>query len=688
MKSFLFVHTYRFRTFLFGGIFSVISLHVSAQLQLYKKGLASFEKGYYNLAIKDLQKVTNLEAAENAKLNYTIAEAFRLSNKWIEAIPYYEKAFDAGLVNDVAKFNYAYALKANENYEQSLVVFKEFLNLKSTDKLLNERANREINTLQIIDELKKKQSELVFQNLKSVNTESAEFSPIIYKGNLVFTASRKDKIYTNNLPYLGLYKATVTPDLSNIGKVELFSTKIFDPERNEGTPAFSPDGKTVIFARSNSGKRKDRSPDVDLYVSRLLPSGDWTEPSFVAASDSASWDGCPAFSSNGNTIYFASNRAGSVGGIDIYSVNMDASGRFGNPKNMGKAINTAGDEMFPYVSATGKLYFASDGHAGLGKLDLFVAVRADGKISVENMGLPYNSSQDDFGLFIDTDENIFFSSNRAGGMGDDDIYFYQAPPKEEIAKIDPKNNDPKTGTNLEAPAIKIVNYYVAGTVVTNENNAKNVLENATLKFIKYTDDSEETIAEVTTNAKGEFGPFKVEEDTEYALLAEKKDFLAKRELFTMYGRSIPQILLKKPVTDTTFYTNLTLDKIFIGKTFRVENIYYDLDKFDIRPDAAVELDKLVQTLLDNPTLKIELGSHTDTRGQDMYNLRLSQKRAESAINYLVSKGIERTRLEALGYGETELLIENAKTEEEHQVNRRTEFKIVEIEEKTQEDNTR
>jgi outer membrane protein OmpA-like peptidoglycan-associated protein len=162
-------------------------------------------------------------------------------------------------------------------------------------------------------------------------------------------------------------------------------------------------------------------------------------------------------------------------------------------------------------------------------------------------------------------------------------------------------------------------------------------------------------------------------------MSKKINFLTNREEFSMNGREIPQSLLKKPVTDTTFYTSLNLEPVFVGKTFRVDNIYYDLDKSDIRTDASLELDKLVQTLIDNPLIKIELGSHTDSRSSDIYNLRLSQKRAESAINYIVSKGIARERLSAKGYGESELIIKSAKTEEEHQTNRRTEFKVLEIE---------
>ena len=659
-------HFYFFLLFL-------LSLTASAQLQSYKKGLASFDKGFYELAIQDLSKVEEIDPSQQAKLNYTIAEAYRLSNRWIESISYYKKAIDLVIDDQDAVFHYAYALKANEQYELALEQFKKYVSLKTDNKIYNEWANREINTLQIVDLLQKKESDLAFRNLREVNTEGAEFSPFVYEGQLVFSSSRKDKMYSNGLPFVGIYKARINDDLTSVGDVSLFSKEIFDPERNEGSPAFSPDGKLMIFARGNSGKRKDVSPDVDLYMSRKTPQG-WSEPILVSASDSASWDGSPAFSGDGRTIYFASNRPGGSGGMDLYRVNMDASGRFGNPVNMGKALNTPGNEMFPYVTKEGKLYFASDGHPGLGKLDLFVAERKGGKISVENMGLPFNSSMDDFGLTGDDAGNLYFSSNRRGGVGDDDIYFYQAPPKEELAE----NTDPLEKVEEEPESeIKLVNYYLKGTVIDKEDEAS--LPNVKLTIYKIENGFQEVMKEVNTDVNGGFGPVKLTEDTDYLMIAEKEDYLTKREGFSMYGRSIPQILLRKPVTDTTFSTTIAMEKVYVGKTFVLENIYYDLDKADIRPDAALELDKLVQILLDNPKLKIELGSHTDVRGSDMYNLRLSQRRAESAIEYIISRGISRDRLIAQGYGETELIIEGAKTEEEHQVNRRTEFKVLAIE---------
>ena len=640
----------------------LICFSTYGQLKSYKRGLASFENGHYNLAIREFSKVTELDPLYQADLLKKTGDAFRLTNRWAESIPYYEKVL--ALPNPASEIYYylGYAHKSKGEYQKAKEYFSAFARTNPSDKVLAEKVQRELNALLLTESLFQKNSEKDFKNLEGVNTSGSEFTGAIFNGHLVFTASRKTKIYSNDLPFLGIYKAKITD--GKVGQTELFSSSIFADDRNEGSPAFSPDGKMMVFARGNSGKRKDLSPDVDLYMSRYVSGTGWTEPTRISASDSLAYDGCPAFSADGKTLYFSSNRAGGSGGLDIYRVNLDASGRFGNPVNMGKAINTAGDEMFPFVSADGKLYFASDGHPGLGKLDLFRAVRTGGKITVENMGLPYNSSMDDFGYLEDEYGNEYFTSNRSGGKGDDDIYYYLAPeePKEEVV------------VNVPEKEKKVVNYFLAGEIVSEGK----LLDSATLYVFKLDGGMETEYVEPITVKQGQFGPIRLEEDEDYILLAEKPNYLTKRENFTMYGRSIPEVLLTKPVTDTTFHVSIPLESIFVGKTFRLENIYYDLDKADIRPDAAIELDKLVQILKDNPGLKIELGSHTDARASEIYNLRLSQRRAESAINYIVNKGISRERLEARGYGESELIIPNAKTEAEHQQNRRTEFKVIEI----------
>jgi lipoprotein NlpI len=283
----------------------VLTNSVFGQIQTYKRGLSSFDKGQYDLAIKDLTKVVNIAETEKANLYHKIAESYRLSNRWVEAVPFYQKAFEAKLTNPEAHFHYAFALKATGNYDLALKELQQFIDSKSTVKSLNEKAYREVNTLKTIDDIKKKQSVVEFKNLSQLNTKGSEFAPMVLGNELIFTASRKNKIYANGLPYVGLYKVKIDKTIGEMGKIEKFSDYVFDEERNEGTPTFSPDGKTMIYSRGNTGKRRDISPDMDLYISRYVDGSGWTEPRYVSASDSASWDGSPAFSRDAKTIYFA-----------------------------------------------------------------------------------------------------------------------------------------------------------------------------------------------------------------------------------------------------------------------------------------------------------------------------------------------------------------------------------------------
>ncbi|GAB4036589.1 OmpA family protein [Spirosoma jeollabukense] len=646
----------------------------NSAMQAYKKGVHHYDAGEYNLALTQFQKAAT-GTIDPARLNYYMAESYRLSNRFAEAAPFYQKALAANTTEPEAHFNYAYALKAEGNYAGALEQLQQYVANapKSAPKATLDKARREVETLRAIDMIAKTKSLITLKNMGSLNSAGAEFAPVVRGEELVFTASRKDQVYKNNgLPMLGLYKTKLpqnpdeTGSIAPTGPPELFSTNVFEGDVNEGTPAFSKDGKTMILARGNNGKRKG-GLDVDLYISRLGDGNAWSQPLRLPISDSTAWDGSPAFSADGKTLYFASNRAGGAGGIDLYRTSIDASGRFSRPVNMGRDINTPGDEMFPYVAPNAKLYFASDGHPGLGKLDIFVATRSGGVTRVENMGQPINSPADDFGLIYTGDANGFMASNRAGGKGDDDIYFFQeglTPSTPTIAQNPPASSAPKT-----------VRYFIAGTVSANETPVA-PLDSARVRILD--DATGQPIAEVTTGQPGTFGKYPLQEGKDYTILAERKGYLTRREPFTMQGKSIPEVFLTKPQTDTTFNVAILLDKSVLNKTFVLENIYYDLDKYNIRADASPELDKIVVILKDNPTLKLELSSHTDVRAPDAYNMKLSQNRAKAAVDYIVSQGISADRLVAKGYGETRLVVKNAKTEEEHQRNRRTEIKILEL----------
>ncbi len=643
------------------GLFTVGMIFLLAGCSLEKKASKTFERGEFQNSIDIYAKLLDKEP-NNGEAAYFIAESYRKSNRVQHALPYYETALENGVENDSIKLNYAFALKANGKYQEAKKTLEEYIEQAEDEQLLT-RANEEYSNLNNLDELRKVENYFRVKNLDRINTPSAEYSPIYNDGELYFTSSRADnnKIYqATGTPFTNIYRAKTQGAIVDTLSIRQLEDNINNFNINEGSVTFSPDGKTMVFARGNSGKKKGTA-DVNLYITRSRRSG-WTEPRMLNINNPGYWDSSPAFSRDGRTLYFASNRPGGYGGTDIYSARMNARGRFYDVKNLGREINTAGNDMFPYISDDGHMYFASDGHPGFGGLDLFVATRKSGQTTVKNLGEPINSNADDFGMFLFKADRGFFTSNRPGGAGDDDIYTFV-------------NEDPN---------LKIVNYYLEGVTMTHDDNGKlEILPSVKVQLLDYKKD---VLDETTTGDDGKF-LFRVYEHEHYNLVGEKiggeNQYLITRGEFTTVGKAADRDTLKNLVTDIKYDTTLVLERIEKNKIFVMENIYYDLDEYYIRDDAALELDKLVTILRDNPELKIELSSHTDDRAPDDYNMKLSERRAKSAVEYIVSQGIGKDRLVAKGYGETKLIIPNAQTEEQHQINRRTEFKILELGEKKQ-----
>ena len=634
--------------------FAVILIMVLASCSSYKKGVKSYQQGEYQVAIENLEKSLDKSKTNKAKANFFIAESYRLSNRPDEAAPYYAAALEQGLEEEEAHFYYGYSLKANGKYQKARQQFEKYLDSAENPEYIG-WAQKEVETLQSLEELLSNESFYKVKHLEHVNTPEAEYAPVAIGSQLFFTSSRGEgKVYkATGKTFTNLFSADIGQAMETVpGSVQALGTGFNSPDRAEGAIAFSPDGSTMIFARGNA-KGKKGGEEVNLYIS-YLRGARWSEPSMLRISDPRSWDSTPAFSKNGKTLYFASNRRGGFGGVDLYSATLDARGNWGRVKNMGPEINTAGNEMFPFVSFDGRLYFSSDGHPSLGALDLFVAIRKGGEIFIENLGVPMNSPADDFGLSYSGYDRGYFSSNRESGKGDDDVYAFL-------------NEDPD---------LKIVNYYLAGTTyTTDENERERILPNVEVRLMA---DNDRQVDLTMSDADGKF-QFTLEEGVvEYVLIGEKEEYFTTRRIFPMEGKYLDKESLVEFETDTTYYTDLTLDKIVLDKAIVLDNIYYDFDKADIRPDAARELDKLVSVLKDNPQIVIELSSHTDSRGDVAYNIDLSQRRAESAVEYIISNGINPRRITARGYGENRPIIPNATTEEEHQVNRRTEFKVTEI----------
>ncbi|MDH5610113.1 MAG: tetratricopeptide repeat protein, partial [Cyclobacteriaceae bacterium] len=409
----------------------------------------TMQLGDYNKIINRYSGSINKNDPE---LNFTVAEAYRKSNRIQEAVPFYKSALDHSYDEKYLAYYYARSLKANKQYDEARNVLQIHLEKTNETDVKKIMAN-EIQNLSSIEDLKKKETYFREKNLDAINTPFTEFGPVYNNGFLYFTSNREaSKIYkATGTPFLDIYRVPTKGANVNLSLLEMLDPVINSPDINEGSVAFSADGLSLIYAKGNNGKATGNK-EVNLYFTRYR-NGQWLEPRPISVNDPESWDSTPSMSPDGQTLYFSSNRPGGFGGTDLYSAKLNRRGRWVDIRNLGPEINTPGDEMFPFISADGSLFFASDGHPGLGKLDIFRASRTSGLAQIENLGMPMNSEADDFGYFEFDLTRGFFSSNRKEGNGDDDIYTFI-------------NDDPN---------LKIVNYYLAGSTVTENDGGEEII---------------------------------------------------------------------------------------------------------------------------------------------------------------------------------------------------------------------
>ncbi|WP_420551737.1 OmpA family protein [Tenacibaculum aiptasiae] len=571
---------------------------------------------------------------------------FVQAEKWYkELIKRYEKIISPEYV-----FKYAQVLKSNGKIKESDKWLLKLNNLRKEDsrgEALKQNANYFI-------EYTNREKLYVNLNNLSINTKYSDFGGFIYGNEFYFASTKPNgtndkKLYSwNNQPHLSIYKGTES--FNEEAKIlDVFASKkveSVDSKYHESNAVITADGKTMYFTRTSSEEEKlkgGENKEANLKIYKAEKIGDvWGNITELPFNNDNYSIGHPALSLDEKTLYFISNMPNGYGLTDIYKVELLGGGKYSEPKNLGRGINTEGREMFPFIGDDNTLYFASDGHLGLGALDVFESKFVEGNYMKSlNLGAPINGPYDDFGFVINKKRNNgFFSSNREGGKGDDDIYsFLVYNCKEAISGL-------ITETKTEKP-----------------------IQNAVVKLI---DSTGKVVTETKTKEDGTYTFNALECEKKFTVVASKDDY-----------KSEEKIAKTLDVNKESITTNLQLESLIVEDQIVINPIYFDFDKYDIREDATYELEHVVSVMNNHSEMVIKIESHTDSRGEAKYNKWLSAKRAESTKEYIVSRGISSDRIQsAKGLGEEQLLNDCDEkngtkcAEEAHQINRRSYFYIL------------
>lgn len=617
------------------SILSIVSLSLtplSAQTKDTQKADKLFKRLEYVDAAQEYLKL-----AENGKADgyvyKQLADSYFNTFNASEATKWYARAVETPQDAETY-YRYAQMLKAQGKYEEANKQMQSFASKAPNDQRAKDfKANPNY-----LPSLLDKQKKFDIKSL-DINSDKSDFGAVLHQNNLYFTSARNGarKNYGwNEEPYLDIYKATYNVDgtITNAEPVADLNSKWHD-----GPSSLSADGNTIYFSsesfKEKGGFEKDKSINaklgqVNLYKATMA-NGKWSNITQLPFNSNTYSTGNPSLSKDGKTLYFASNRPGSIGGTDIWKVALNADGSYGEPENLGSKVNTEGEENFPFVTEDNKtLYFASSGRQGFGGLDVFAYDMTKGEST--NLGKPVNSEKDDFAFSLNAEKNIgFLSTNRSGV---DNIY-------------------------LATPicGVEVI------TVVTDAKTGK-VLSNAKVAIV---DEKKNVIATETSGANGEVAYY-VECNKAYTIQASKDGY---------ESNTFPVAASKGEARKVEAALN-PIDVIVTETEVVLKPIFFEFNKSNITQEGAFELDKLVQVLQNNKSMVVLAKAHTDNRGSDVYNLRLSDARAKSTVQYILSKGISKEQISGKGMGETEPKVdckENC-SEEQHAENRRSEFLIV------------
>ncbi|REE25568.1 WD40 repeat protein [Winogradskyella pacifica] len=613
-----------------------------------------FENYGYVKAIELYEKAVE-KGTNSAHVLTRLGDAYYNNSDSKKAAYWYEKALTEHKDID-AEYIYKYiqSLRSIGNYKEADVWFKKLSDAQHGDSRLKGYNPDEVD---IFDKLNSKNDDLIVQieNLP-FNTENSDFGSYMFNNTLYFASSSSSdsKVYNwNKEPFLDIFQLDVTTEddgSESYGASSEINADGINTDYHEASVAITNDGNTMYFTRDNTTKRnrlkydKEGTTHLKIYKATLVDE-QWSDVEELPFNDDLYSTGHPALSPDNKTLYFVSDRDGGLGQTDIYSVVINEDGTYGEPQNLGDDINTEGREMFPFISDDNTFYFSSDGHLNLGLLDIFQSniLKGDATKAPVNIGAPFNSGYDDFAYFINSEtQKGYFSSNRLGGKGSDDIYSYSVTEcRQQI------------------------------TGIAREKRTDIILSGVTVQLI---DETGKILEEVITADDGSY-TFDVECGKTYTILGSKTDYVDDKGTVTTTNEN-----------EKVNELDLSLRPLIMDNQIVINPIFFDFDKSNIRTDAEYELENIVDVLRKHPEMIIKIESHTDSRGRDNYNLKLSDRRAKSTRDYLLSRDIGPERIEsAIGYGETQLLNDcgnNSKcTAEEHQLNRRSYFYIIDRDKK-------
>ncbi|MFC7356503.1 OmpA family protein [Jejudonia soesokkakensis] len=630
-----------------------------------EKKMADANQDFNDYAFIDAREAY-LKVAEDGyrdeKLLERLGDSYYFTADYKNAAKWYGALYDTSeSIKPEYLYRYALSLKSNQQYNASDAIMEEFLNAKGSDY----RAKLYQNERNYLQEIEQQSGRFEMMSI-GFNSALSDFAPSFYQGNLVISSNRNKNGVSrlihdwNDQPFLDLYFVPTGKEdsLDDVDKM----TSAINTKYHESTSVFTKDGNTMYFTRNNFTEDDYKSDSngtnrLKLYRAKKNGKGDWEVSELPFNNDEYSV-AHPALSKDEKTLYFSSDMPGGKGMSDLYKVTIEGDG-FGTPVSLGDGINTEGRDTFPFISSEDRLYFASDGHIGLGGLDVFVTDReGDGFGNVYNVGKPINSPMDDFSFIINGTTGLgYFASNREGGAGDDDIYSFQR-------LKDPMNSSTACTQRVEGSVLdKESNEAIAGAKVMLLNDSGDVIESA------------------LSGADGSFSFLTLECSSQYAVRSSKTNYTTAEKPFATPNSSgvIKKTLFMSGgadlgVTPAGIGTDL-------GLVLGLNPIYFDLDKSNIRYDAEIELRKVIAVMKTYPSMNIDVRSHTDSRADDAYNMALSERRAAATVEYLVNNGgIDRSRLTSKGYGETQLTngcVNGATCDEgAHQLNRRSEFIII------------